>query len=166
MKAALWLRVSTPDQTTDNQRVALESEAFRRDLEITKVYDVATSAFRGAHQSTLQQVYRDARANRFKILMIWSLDRLTRQGPVAAMEILDQLAKRDVQLISLQEPWIEVEGPARELLILVIGWVAQMESRRRSDRTKEGLDRARKRGKRLGRPPGSKDKKPRKERAY
>ena len=74
--AALWLRVSTTDQTTENQRIALETEAFRRGLEIAKVYDVTASAFQGAHEKVLQQVYRDARANRFKVLMFWDLDRL------------------------------------------------------------------------------------------
>ena len=164
MKAALWLRVSTVDQTTDNQRIALESEASRRGLEIAKVYDVAASAFQGAHEKVLRQVYRDARANRFKVLMVWSLDRLTRKGPAAQFEIFHRLTEEGVQLLSLQQSWIEVEGPARELLIMISGYIGKMESDQRSERTKEGLRRAVAEGKRLGRPPGSTDSKKRKKR--
>ncbi len=164
MKAALWLRVSTVDQTTENQRIALESEAFKRGLEIAEVYDVSASAFQGAHEKVLQQVYRDARANRFKVLLVWSLDRLTRKGPAAQFEIFHRLTKEGVQLLSLQQSWIEVEGPARELLIMISGYIGQMESEQRSERTKEGLRRPAAQGKRLGRPPGRKDGRKRKKR--
>ena len=44
------------------------------------------------------------------------------------------------------------------------GWVARMESQRRSERTKAGLERAKAQGKHLGRPPGSKDRRKRRQR--
>jgi DNA invertase Pin-like site-specific DNA recombinase len=46
----------------------------------------------------------------------------------------------------------------QELLLSIVAWVARMESNRRSERTKAGLARAVSEGKRLGRPPGAKDK--------
>ncbi|MFC1956164.1 recombinase family protein, partial [Chloroflexota bacterium] len=58
-----------------------------------------------------------------------------------------------------QESWTEAPGELGELLYALSGWVARMESERRSERTKAGLARLVARGKRLGRPPGSKDKK-------
>ena len=53
-----------------------------------------------------------------------------------------------------------------DLLLAIAGRVARMESNRRSERTKAGLQRAISQGKRLGRPPGSKDKKRRSRRGY
>ena len=53
-----------------------------------------------------------------------------------------------------------------DLLLAIAGWVARMESNRRSERTKAGLARAVAQGKGLGRPPGSKDKKKRGPRGY
>ena len=52
----------------------------------------------------------------------------------------------------------------RELFVAIAGWVARMECKRRSERTKAGLDRAIRQGKKLGRPKGSKDKKKRRKR--
>ncbi len=53
-----------------------------------------------------------------------------------------------------------------DLLLAIAGWVARMESNRRSERTRAGLARAKNQGKRLGRPPGAKDKKKRSRRGY
>ncbi len=67
-------------------------------------------------------------------------------------------------MISLQESWTEAPGELAEIRYAIAGWVARMESQRRSERTKAGLARARGAGVRLGRPPGAKDKKRRKKR--
>ena len=66
-----------------------------------------------------------------------------------------------VKVLSYQESWTEAPGELAELLYALTGWVAKMESQRRSERTKAGLARVRAQGKRLGRPTGSKDKRKR-----
>ncbi len=114
----------------------------------------------------LGQVYRDARQGKFQVLLIWALDRLSREGPLATLEIVHRLGNYGVTVASFQEPWLEVSGELRDLLLAIVGWVARMESNRRSERTKAGLARATAQGKRLGRPPGSKDKKKRSRRGY
>ena len=164
--AAIWLRVSDPGQHTDNQLPDLLAWAERRGLEVVRVYQVQESAWRGAHQKQLTQVYKDARAGRFKTLLVWALDRLSREGPLATLEIVHRLGQSGVQVWSYQEPWTEAGGELLDLLLAIAGWVARMESNRRSERTKAGLARAVAQGKRLGRPPGSKDKKKRSRRGY
>ena len=64
-KAAIWLRVSDPGQHTENQLPDLRAWAERRSLEVARVYQVQESAWRGAHQKQLMQVYRDARTGNF-----------------------------------------------------------------------------------------------------
>ncbi len=59
-----------------------------------------------------------------------------------------------------------MEGPLQELLLSIVAWIARMESERRSERTKAGLERAKAAGKRLGRPAGSKDRQKRKHSGY
>lgn len=59
----------------------------------------------------------------------------------------------------------EALGEVGELLLALTGWVARMESQRRSERTKAGLARVVAQGKKLGRPLGSKDKRRRKKRS-
>ena len=165
-RVALWLRVSTGDQETENQALALRELAERRGMVIVAEYRVQKSAWRGAHQKALGEVYADARRGRFNVLLVWSLDRLSREGPLATLEIVDRLGRSGVQVISREEGWTEGAGELRDLLLAIAGWVARMESNRRSERTKAGLERARSQGKRLGRPPGSKDRRKRSRRGY
>lgn len=51
-------------------------------------------------------------------------------------------------------------------MVALVGWVAKWESQRRSERTRAGLARARAEGKRIGRPPGSKDRRKRRQSGY
>ena len=131
-----------------------------------RVYTVQESAWKGAHQRALTPLYQDARAGRFQVLLVWALDRLSREGVAATLEIIERLGRYKVKVLSLQESWTEVEGPMQELLLSIVAWVARMESNRRSERTKAGLARAVAEGKRLGRPPGAKDGKKRSKRGY
>ncbi len=165
-KAGILLRVSDSGQHTENQLPDLQAWASRRGLEIVQVYELQESAWRGAHEKILSQVYRDARQGKFQVLLVWALDRLSREGPLATLEIVHRLGKAGVQVWSYQEPWTEAGGEMLDLLLAIAGWVARMESNRRSERTKAGLQRAISQGKRLGRPPGSKDKRKRSRRGY
>lgn len=166
LRAAVWLRVSTGEQHAANQLPDLQAWAARRGWEAVKVYEVQESAWRGAHQKALSEVYQDARLGRFDVLLVWALDRLSREGIAATLEIIQRLGRHQVRVLSLQESWTEVEGPMQELLLSIVAWVARMESNRRSERTKAGLARAVAEGKKLGRPPGAKDTKKRKRSGY
>lgn len=58
-----------------------------------------------------------------------------------------------MQVISVREPWLDTSGPLRSLLIAIFSWCAEQERLRLIERTRAGLDRARRQGKRNGRPP-------------
>ena len=98
---ALWLRVSGTEQTTEGQLSALEAYALRRGLVVAHVYDVTASAWRGAHEKALSQVYKDARLGHFSVLLVWSLDRLSRQGARSILEIVHRLGEYGVSVLSL-----------------------------------------------------------------
>jgi len=101
---------------------------------------------------------------KFDVVLVWSLDRLSREGPLSILTLVNRLKNCGVKVISYQESWTEAPGELGDLLYALSGWVARMESQRRSERTKAGLARLVAQGKRLGRPPGSKDKKKRRKR--
>ena len=167
MKAALWLRVSDPAaQTVENQRPELEALALRRGWPVARVFEVGASAYKGAHLQALGELYDGARRGEYQVVVTWALDRLSREGPQATLEIVSRLGKCGCQVVSLQEPWTEVGGELLDLLLAIAGWVARMESTRRSERTKAGLARAKAQGKHLGRPTGSHDKQRRRRRGY
>jgi len=138
--------------------------AEQRGFEVTKVYKEEESAWRNGHQRELANLIADARHRKFQAVLVWALDRLSREGALAILSLVQKLSACGVKVLSYQESWTEAPGELAELLYALTGWVARMESQRRSERTKAGLARVKAQGKRLGRPPGSKDKRKRKKR--
>jgi len=114
-----------------------------------------------ASSHELARLMRDAQRGRFTVVLVWALDRLSREGPLAILTRIHTLGFHGVDLISMQEPWTEARSEVKPLLYALMGWVAEQESKRISARTKAGLERARANGKRIGRPKGRKDTKPR-----
>jgi DNA invertase Pin-like site-specific DNA recombinase len=163
--AVIYSRVSTNKQDADNQIKVLESWAKERGLEVIAVYTETETAWRDGHQQELARLVRDARKGRFHFVLVWALDRLSRLGSLSILSLIHKLASYGVKVHSHQESWTEAPGELAVILYAIAGWVARMESQRRSERTKAGLQRVRAAGVRLGRPPGSKDKKRRKRRS-
>lgn len=161
MKAAIYSRVSTSEQEVENQTAALTEWAKQRGFNVVRVYEEEESAWRAGHQRELANLLRDARRQRFGIVLVWALDRLSREGSLAILTLVHRLGAHGVKVLSYQEGWTEAPGELGELLYALTGWVARMESQRLSERTKAGLARAVAQGTKLGRPAGSKDKKKR-----
>ena len=163
-RTAIYCRVSTTEQNPENQRMVLTDWAKQRGFEIVGVYQEEESAWKAGHQRELSRLVMDARKRKFRVVLVWALDRLSREGSAAILGIVSKLSRHGVKVLSYQESWTEAPGELGELLFAIAGWVARMESQRRSERTKAGLDRARSQGKRLGRPPGSRDRRKRRKR--
>jgi len=168
MKTAIYLRVSSSEQNPDNQISALQGVARRLDVDIVEIYQEQESAWKSGHQKELARLIEDVRSGRRKydMLLVWALDRLSREGVAAILNLVNTFRQYGVKVLSYQEPWTEAPGPMGDILYAITGWVAQYESDRRSERTKAGLARVIKEGKKLGRPPGSKDKHKRKRTGY
>lgn len=149
---ALYLRVSTDDgrQDLDNQRPAVAQLARRRGFEIVEVYEEKRSAAKKRPEFERMKVA--AHGGKFDAVIVWSLDRLGRSmvGNIRTVVEFDRLG---VEVISVQEPWMDTTAApgVRDLLLAIFSWVAEQERLRISERTKAGLERARKKG-RLGRP--------------
>jgi len=165
MRASIYVRVSTNEQDVSNQLSVLRGWAKQRGFEVVSIYQEAESAWRSGHQKELARLKDDARRRKFDVLLVWALDRLSREGALAILTLVNRLKLCGVKVISYQESWTEAPGEFGELLYALTGWVARMESQRRSERTKAGLARVVAQGRKLGRPKGSKDKRKRKRRS-
>lgn len=164
MKAGIYSRVSGAEQNTQNQTMVLTDWASQRGFDVVRVYEEKESAWKAGHQRQLSQLKADAARHRFDVVLVWALDRLSREGALAILSLVHTLKAYGVRIISYQEGWTEAPGELAEVLYSIAGWVARMESQRRSERTKAGLARIKAQGKRLGRPLGSKDKRKRRRR--
>ncbi|MCK4723095.1 MAG: recombinase family protein [Dehalococcoidia bacterium] len=167
MKVAIYCRVSTAEQDTANQLLALEKLAKDRGWEVVEVYQEEASAWKDGHQLELSRLLKDASRHRFEAVLVWALDRMTRQGVGSILQLVNTLRMYRVKVISYQDSWTQFPNEAmEELFYAVAGWAAKFESDRRSERIKAGVARRRAAGKPVGRPKGAKDKKPRKKTGY
>jgi DNA invertase Pin-like site-specific DNA recombinase len=148
-RAALYARVSTSDQTTDNQLLELRRYAEARGWQTKEFVDEGVS---GAKESrpALDQLLKDARRRRFDLLVVWRLDRLGRNLRHLILT-LDELAALGIGFVSLGEG-IDTSTPAGRLQLHILGAIAEFERARIAERVKAGVDRARRQGRRLGRP--------------
>jgi DNA invertase Pin-like site-specific DNA recombinase len=71
---------------------------------------------------------------------------------VGNLQAVLELDRRGVEVVSVREPWLDTGGPVRPLLVAIFSWVAEQERAQIIARTNAGLERARRKGIRLGRP--------------
>jgi len=146
--AALYIRVSSDKQTGKNQIAELRQLAKARGYEPV-VYEEIESAAKV--RPTFNRMLADARAGRVRTILVWALDRFHRSMLGSIQDVLE-LDRIGVPVMSVREPWLDTSGPVRPLLVAIFGWVAEQERARLIERTKAGLERARRDGTRLGRP--------------
>ncbi len=167
-KAVIYLRVSKADesQNPENQRMPLIKLAEAMSLEVIEEYkDFASGG--NSNRPQFQEMLRDAKKRKFDIILVWSLDRFSREGISNTLHYLEELKKSGVALKSLQESWLDTSDKGfSQLLIAIMSWVAKQEREKISERTKAGLLLAKRNGKKLGRPKGSIDKKRRRLSGY
>lgn len=150
-RAALYLRVSTDEQTTENQRLALRDEAQRRGWSIVVEYqDEGISGAKGRDKRPgLDRMLRDATRGKFDVLMIWALDRLGR-SLADLLRIADDLHRSEIDLYIRGEA-IDTTTASGRLFFHMMGAIAEFERGRIQERIHAGIARARREGKKLGR---------------
>ena len=160
MKVALYSRVSTTLQTTENQNIRLIEFTTNKGWKYEMFEETETTRkTRPVKQALLQKL----RAREFDAVIIYKLDRWARSSTELILETKELLDK-NVGFISISDN-IDLSTAGGRLQFQILAAFAEFERSLISERTKEGLRRAKK-TKTLGRPPGSKDKKPRKKTGY
>jgi DNA invertase Pin-like site-specific DNA recombinase len=151
-RVAFYLRVSTGEQSTENQRRELEAVARHRGWDIVAIYeDQGVSGAKGRdRRPQLDRMLKDALRGRFDILAAWAVDRLGRslQDLVAT---LGELRAAGVDLF-LHQQAVDTTTPSGRAMFQMLGVFAEFERSMIQERVKAGLARARAAGRRLGRP--------------
>jgi len=152
MRAALYARVSTIDQTNENQLLQLRQFAASQGWTIVNEYsDQVTGSRSDKDRPGLRHMFEAASKRQFDVLLFWSLDRLSREGVLPTLQYLNRLSSYGIKWRSLTEQYIDSCGVFAEAVISIMAVIARQENVRRSERTKAGLARAREKGKKLGR---------------
>jgi len=129
MKICLYCRVSTEEQDPNNQLQELRRWAEGQGYQIYKEYvDFASGARRREH---LDDLFNDAHRRKFDVVAIWSLDRLTREGPLATLLYISRLNALGIKVYSHQEPYLDPRLPFYQSIISLLADIARWEMVRR-----------------------------------
>ena len=153
MKAAIYARVSTKDkgQEVENQLRQLREFAASQGWTIYREF-VGRETGSTDDREQFQFMFLDASQHKFDVLLFWALDRLSREGVLETLQHLNRLTTYGVGYRSFTEQYFDSCGIFKDAVIAIIATVAKQERVRISQRVKAGLETARAKGKRLGRP--------------
>jgi DNA invertase Pin-like site-specific DNA recombinase len=151
---AIYARVSTKDkgQDTENQLIALREYCKRQGWTSVHEYVDHVSAKRSDNRAQFQALFVAASRREFDVVLVWALDRFSREGVYQTFAHVRNLTSYGVQFESYTEAHFRTTGPAGELMLAVAAWIAEQERNRISERTKAGIERVRREGKHVGRP--------------
>ena len=160
-KYALYCRVSTNLQTTDNQKMRLVQWATDNKYEYELFEETqSTRKTRPIKQLLLQRL----RKGEFTAVVVYKLDRYARSSTELILET-KELIEKGVGFISLSDN-LDFTSASGKLHFQILSAFAEFERSLISERTKEGLNRVKETCVKLGRPKGSKDSKPRPKSGY
>jgi len=160
-KIALYVRVSTSEQTTENQKIRLIEYANKNGY----AYDIyeeteSTRKTRPVKQHLLSKL----RNKEYDAVVVYKLDRWARSSTELILDT-KELIDKGVGFISVSDS-LDFSTAAGKLHFQILSAFAEFERELIRERTLEGLRRAKMQGKQAGRPKGSKDTKKRKKSGY
>ena len=147
-----YVRVSTQGQDTESQLQAIKSAIEKSGDVLVNVYkDHGISGAKGRDQRpALDQMLNDAKAQKFDKVVVFSIDRLGRSLPdlLESMKLL-QDAQVDLQILQSE---LDTATAGGRMIFSIFGAISEWERSLIRERVKSGLEKAKKQGKKLGRP--------------
>ena len=149
-RVACYLRVSTTEQTVENQRNDLRAYCKARGWDDVIEYSDTGASGTRERRPGLDHLMSEVKSRRVDVVVVAAFDRLGRSVR-HLVETLELLRHLDVEFISLREQ-IDTGSPLGQAVFTIIAAIAQLERSLIVERVRAGLRRARAEGKRLGRP--------------
>jgi DNA invertase Pin-like site-specific DNA recombinase len=150
-KAAIYARVSTPEQHVETQLYDLRKLAAQRGFEVSREYCDRGVSSSKARRPGLEAMMADARRGEFSVLLVAAFDRIARSTK-NFLEIVDELNSVNIEFVSAREA-IDTSGPMGRMFLTMVGSIAELERSLIVERIKAGMRRAKIEGRRLGRAP-------------
>lgn len=147
---AIYLRVSTSDQSANMQRDELMTWCKSRGLSVKAIYEDVASGGSTDKRPNWNKLMNDAGNKNFDFIVVWKLDRWARSltDLVTSLQKLDDLG---VKFISVRDQ-IDFSSATGRLMFHILGAFADFELQIIRERVKSGLIAARRRGVKLGKP--------------
>lgn len=152
MKVALYARVSTDDkeQNPETQLLALRNFCSDAGWEVYQEYVDQARAKDYLHRKDWQQLQKDARRRKFKVVLVFRLDRAFRSVK-ECVNLIDNWQEMGIAFKSLKEEIIDTTTSQGRFILQIMAAMAELESSVIGDRVKAGMARARAEGSAIGR---------------
>jgi DNA invertase Pin-like site-specific DNA recombinase len=152
-RAAIYTRTSTHDgrQYHENQLGVLWQFADRMSWEVVAEYADSASGAK-VKRPQLDDMMKAAARRAFDVVLVFDLSRLTRSGPIETFALIERLNSSKVEFWSATEEHFRTSGPAGQMFIALAAYLATAERDTILSRIHAGIERARKAGKKIGRP--------------
>jgi DNA invertase Pin-like site-specific DNA recombinase len=147
--AAIYVRVSTPDQHVESQLYDLRELAAQRGFEVVHEYEDRGVCGKKARRPGLDALMADARRKRFSVVLVAAFDRIARSTR-NFLQVIDELDSMGIEFISRREN-VDTSGPMGRLFVTIISAIAELERSLVVDRVKSGMRRAKLEGRQIGR---------------
>ena len=150
-KVALYLRVSTLDQTIDNQLLELRDHCKKMDWEIVKEYadEGLSGTLSREKRPQLNAMMKDAYRKRFDLVVCWDISRLGRSMKELVLLLAD-MKEKGIGICSVRQGF-DTSTSMGEIMFQFVGILSSWERDMIAERTLAGLQRAKSQGKVLGR---------------
>ena len=150
-KVAIYSRVSTLDQTIDNQLLELRDHCSKMGWEIGKEYadEGLSGTLSRDKRPALNSLIKDAYRKKFDSVVCWDISRIGRSMKELVL-FLSDMKDRDIGICSVRQGF-DTSTSMGEIMFQFVGILSSWEREMIRERTLAGLDRARSEGKTLGR---------------
>jgi DNA invertase Pin-like site-specific DNA recombinase len=148
-KAAIYVRVSTPDQHVESQLYDLRELAAQRGFEVAHEYEDRGVCGKKARRPGLDALMADARRKKFSVVLVAAFDRIARSTR-NFLQVVDELDSLGIEFISRREGVATGDAMGR-LFVTIISAIAELERSLVIERVKSGMAMARRLGKPIGR---------------
>lgn len=151
MTTALYTRVSSQDQHVEMQTEDLMLHCAARRWDNLKEYsDIGVSGAKTSRPA-LDRLMADIKVGRVDRVVVWRFDRLAR-NTMHLLEMLEVFRIYNVEFISIKEN-MDTSTPMGRAVMVILGAIAELERSTIRTRVKAGIENAKKKGVRFGRPP-------------
>jgi len=150
-KVAIYTRVSTLDQTINNQLLELRDHCFRMEWEVVKEYadEGLSGTLSREKRPALNALIKDAYRKRFDSVVCWDISRIGRSMKELIL-FLSDMKDRDIGICSVRQGF-DTSTSMGEIMFQFVGILSSWEREMIRERTLAGLERAKREGKTLGR---------------
>ena len=147
--AAIYVRVSTPDQHVESQLYDLRELASQRGFEVVHEYEDRGVCGKKARRPGLDLLMADARRKKFSVVLVAAFDRIARSTR-NFLHVIDELESLEIEFISRREGVATGDAMGR-LFVTIISAIAELERSLVVERVKSGMRRAKLEWRQVGR---------------